>query len=136
MVLVITGRKIINFLSLPFSIFQKKKPVDWFCNILIFEFLHKLCIWWQYWPTFLTYLYCINPFYIIERNDEIDDVSETNNATSEPKTSNNKEEGNNDKTLEKSALRLKEYIRRINYYRNYFSHKTSVWRHDSRLSIV
>ena len=77
-----------------------------------------------------------NPFYIIERNDEIDDLSDTNDATSEPETSNNKEEGNNDKTLEKSALRLKEYIERINYYRNYFSHKTSVWRHDSRLSIV
>ena len=64
-----------------------------------------------------------NPFYITERNDKIDDISETNNATSEPETSNNKEEHNNDKTLEKSALRLKEYIERNNYHRNYFLHK-------------
>lgn len=36
----------------------------------------------------------------------MDDVSDTNDATSEPETSNNKEEGNNDKSLEKNALRM------------------------------
>ena len=45
-------------------------------------------------------------FYIIEKNYEIDDVSDTNDATSEPETSNNKEEGNNGKSLEKNALRM------------------------------
>ena len=44
-----------------------------------------------------------NTFYIKERilYYEIDDVSDTNNATSEPETSSNQEEGNNDKTGEK-----------------------------------
>ena len=64
-----------------------------------------------------------HPFYIIERNDEIDDVSDTNDATSGPETSNNKEEGNNDKNLEKMAIRLKEYIER-NSYNNYFLRET------------
>ena len=64
-----------------------------------------------------------SPFYIIERNDEIDAVSDTNDATSEPETSNNKEEGNSDNTLKKIALRLKEYLERNNYD-NYFLQKT------------
>ena len=71
--------------------------------LFIFEFLHELCIWWQYWPTFLLISTAYSPFYIIEKNDEMGDVSDTNDATSEPETSNNKEEGNNDKSLEKKC---------------------------------
>ena len=74
--------------------------------LFIFEFLHGLCIWWQYWPPFLLISTAYSPFYIIEKNDEIDDVSNTNDAISETETSNNKEEGNNDKSLEKNALRM------------------------------